>query len=80
MMQTRHYDYYSYQDLEKIVLSGTAEQIDIDTLGGWFEQYGSLYWNGESYEINSEFRLWPVYSEPDEYEDVEILGYELRRA
>lgn len=77
-MNVKHFHYYSYEELVAKATSADAEQIDIDTLGAWFRQHGWMYWNGESYEINREYRLFPVYSEPDENGDLEILHYEIR--
>lgn len=77
-MTTKHYDYYSYQELSKKALSANAKQVDIDTLGAWFESYGSAYWTGECYKIDAAHLLFPVYSEPNEDGDFEIVGYEIR--
>lgn len=76
-MKTNSFNYYSYDELRAKALSADAEQIDIDTLGEWFEEYGRDSWNGEYYDADG-YMVFPVYSEPDEFDDVTIIGYELR--
>lgn len=78
-METRTYNRYSYQELADKALKHGAEQIDIDTLGAWFEHYGTVYWNGEFFEIDSAHRLYPVAEMVDpETEDWRVVRYEIR--
>lgn len=68
--------YYDYQELENNAMNrGTQE--DLNALGEWFERFGSKFWNGESYKINSSYNLYPIYQEIDE-DNFEIIGYEIR--
>jgi hypothetical protein len=64
---------YNYADIKAAAVSG--DQTAINALGGWFERYGTSYWNGEYYDAD-QFRLFPVY-EADQA-DVKIIGWELR--
>ena len=67
---------YEYEELKSTALSEKTPEA-IAALAKWFEMFGSRFWNGESYEIDSGNALYPVYIEtaPDEYE---ISGYEIR--
>ncbi len=83
-MITNNYNEYSYAELLAAAISPDAKQIDIDTLGEWFEQYGSMFWNGEYYDASADGEptgsrcLYPVM-EWDEQEDCgTIVRYEFR--
>ena len=45
-MKTKSFTRYSYADLYAAATAPNAEQIDIDTLGAWFERYDWHDWNG----------------------------------
>lgn len=77
-MKTKNFDYYSFEKLYKKAISKKASQIDIDTLGEWFTQFGMMDWNGEFFNVDDVHELVPVYSDPDEAGDFEILHYEMR--
>lgn len=76
-MKTTNYNRYSYAELLGKATAPGAGQIDIDTLGAWFADFGTEYWNCEYYDADGS-RLFPIYSVPDEFGDVEITGYEFR--
>ena len=76
-METKRYGRYDYEELKKKAIAPSAPQIDIDTLGAWFDSYGNEYWNGEYYDVDG-LRLFPIMEEIDEYGDYEITGYEFR--
>lgn len=69
--------YYDYDKLVKRALNYNASQEDINALGEWFENHGTMYWNGEYFEIDTEHRLFPVYKEINEDEPI-LIGYEIR--
>lgn len=73
-MKTNDFNRYSYTELAAAAKAPDAQQIDIDTLGAWFEQYGTTYWNGEYYDADGD-RLIPVYEADGD--DFEIVGYTL---
>lgn len=75
-MTTNNFGCYDYNELLKKATAPNAEQIDIDTLGAWFSEYGTRYWNGEYYDADS-FRLFPVYDWDEETDQGEIVHYEL---
>lgn len=53
--------YYSFEQLKNKALNNNATQTDLLNLGEWFNNYGSQFWNGEYYEINSIYGLKPYY-------------------
>lgn len=55
-----------------------ASQDAIDALGEWMTSFGNSYWNGECFDIDDGLGLWPVYGEPNEDGDVELIRYEIR--
>ena len=67
---------YDYEDLVSKALSAKATQEDINALGEWFDRFGSEYWNGEYYEIDSNHNIFPVIQMVEE--DVfETVGWEI---
>lgn len=70
--------YYGYEQLRAAAVSKDATQSDINALGEWFAEHGSTYWNGEYYDAGDGMRIFPIYTEPNEYGDCEIVGYEFR--
>ncbi len=70
---------YDYEMLRAAATAPGATQEDINKLGEWFEQYGDMYWNGESFDADDELQVVriykPVEGSPGEFE---IVGYELR--
>ena len=75
-MKTNTYHAYSYKDLLEAATAPTATQVDIDTLGEWFREYGDCYWNGEHYDADG-LRVCPVYEWDEETDTGEIVRYEL---
>lgn len=55
----------------------TRTQEALENLACWCYAYGNC-WNGECYDIDDGYSLYPVYGEPDEDGDAEIIGYEIR--
>ena len=74
--------YYDYSDLIKCYTNNKTD-INLDSIGKWFELYGQDFWNGECYtceELNG--RLYPIfkdlgYSRSGLY-FYEQVGWELR--
>lgn len=78
-------NYYAYKELKKKALSEAASQEDVNKLGYWFEKFGSQFWNGESFFVEKDLELKPVYKpnypneisenslEPTQYE---LIGFE----
>lgn len=82
-MRTKNFNEYSYQELYRAATAPGAQQIDIDTLGAWFERYGMLdYWNGVCFNVDGRLCLYPIYGEGWEDHlddgDIDIIGYDLR--
>lgn len=76
MMATKPYNRYSYEDLRAAATAEDAQQIDIDTLGAWFHDYGGVYWNGEYYDADNGLRLRPVFEWDDELDQGHVVHYE----
>lgn len=76
-MKTVKFNRYSYEDLLKAATAPDAKQIAINTLGAWFDAYGSDYWNGECYDADG-MSLYPVIIWDDETDQGEVAGYEFR--
>jgi hypothetical protein len=70
--------YYEYEELRAAAAAPGANQADIDALGEWFNQHGSMYWNGEYYDADDGLRLYPVYKWDEELDQGELLRYEIR--
>jgi hypothetical protein len=69
--------YYQYFALASRALSYRATAADVEALANWFEWYGSEYWTGEYFRIDSNNRLYRVYEEIAE-DEWEVVGYEIR--
>lgn len=67
--------YYDYIELREKAING--DQNAVNELGEWFSNYGGMYWNGEYYDADDGYRLYPIYEEVDE-DDYELKGWELR--
>lgn len=68
---------YDFEELKEAALKYNATQEEINSLGKWFEMYGyAQYWNGEFFDIDGLYRLFPAYEKINE-DDYEIVGYEL---
>lgn len=77
-MNTRTFSRYSYSELRTAATSDDAQQIDIDTLGAWFDAYGQSYWNGEYYDADDGLRLFPIIKWDDDLDQGETVGFEFR--
>lgn len=69
---------YSYKELRAAAVAAGASQDAIDALDEWMTSFGNSYWNGECFDIDDGLGLWPVYGEPNEDGDVELIRYEIR--
>ena len=71
---------YDFEELKQKALNGGAKEIN--ALGEWFERYGVQCFNGEFYDVDNKYRLYPLYEmELDENGEIlqgEAIGYELR--
>lgn len=67
--------YYDYNELKTRAINGDKNAVN--ELGEWFRNYGNMYWNGECYDVDDGFRLYPIYEEVNEYVYA-LRGYELR--
>lgn len=69
---------YSYKELRAAAVAAGASQDAIDALGEWMTSFGNSCRNGECFDIDDGLGLWPVYGEPNEDGDVELIRYEIR--
>lgn len=72
-------EYEYYRDLEAAALH-IGRDKDLEALGEWFERFGSPFWNGECYKIDSTHDLYPIMEPDDEDEpdgDYHITGWEV---
>lgn len=76
-MKTKDFNRYSYTELKNKATAANATQEDIDTLGAWFEEYGTEYWNGECFAIDATRSLFPIYDIHSE-DEIEIAHYQIR--
>lgn len=53
--------YYDYKELREKATAQNATQSDIDALGELFVAYGADSWNGEYYDADDGFRLFPIF-------------------
>ena len=75
-MKTNSYNRYSYNELLDAATKYPVAQIDIDTLGAWFQEHAPEAWNGEYYDADG-LRVRPVYDCDDSADSGEIVHYEL---
>lgn len=68
---------YDYKELREKALK-TRSFKDCDNLAWWLDDNDPKSWNGESYNIGDGYRMFPIYSEPDEDGNVEYIGWEIR--
>ena len=67
---------YNYDELRKAAIEDPTPE-NLANLGEWFQDYGSSFWNGEYFDADG-YRLYPVYSDPDDSGNSDLLGYDLR--
>lgn len=77
MLNTKDFNRYSYAEFRARVEQPDAEQIDIDTLGAWFDEFGTEYWNGEYFDADG-LRVFPVVEWDEENDIGNIVQYEIR--
>ena len=68
---------YNYKELREKATAQNATAGDRLNLFFWFEAYGGSYWNGEFYDMDDGWRLYPVYEE-DEDGELELIDAEIR--
>lgn len=66
-----------YRELRVAALSPVATAGDRLALYEWMEQNCMSDWNGECFDIDDRYELWPVYDD-DEAEDAELIDAEVR--
>ena len=76
MYKIRQVDYYDYRELREKAFR-TKSQEDFNALGEWLERFNPWAWNGESYDIDGGYRLFPVYEDAGE-DEVKIVRWEAR--
>lgn len=70
---------YDYKELREKAIAFNATKEDRMALLEWFENYGTMYWNGESYDMDGGIRLFPIYELVDEeLEQYDIVDAEIR--
>lgn len=68
---------YDYAELREAAIKFNATTEEVNALGEWFERYGRDSWNGEYFDADDGYRLFPVYKEVDE-DEFELVGYEFK--
>lgn len=68
--------YYDYKELEIKALENPTKE-NLANLWKWFEQWGTSYWNGECYQVNQHYGLYPVFKITID-DDFEIVDYLLK--
>lgn len=76
-MKTNSFGRYDYAELLAAATDPNAQQIDIDTLGAWFERYGSMYWTGDDFDADGR-RLARVEEWDEDNDQGHVVGYEWR--
>lgn len=70
---------YNYEELKEKAMAVNATKEDRMALFNWFERHGNMYWNGECYNIENGYGLYPVYESYDEENDLsDIVDAEIR--
>lgn len=69
--------YYDYKELREKAVRFGAQQEDIDALGKWFDKYGIDYWNGDYFDADDNYHLYPIYEELGN-DCYEVNHYEFR--
>lgn len=75
----RRINRYSYKELRERAVSLDATKDDLKALAIWFERWGvedRSSWNGESWDIDDGYRLYPISEEVYEGE-FQVVGYEI---
>lgn len=68
---------YDYEELKDTYLSIPTSE-NLEKLANWYENYGGDSWNGEYFDDEYIGRIFRLYSEPNEDEEFDIIGYEVR--
>lgn len=68
---------YDYRELREKALAPDATFEAKANLAFWFDNYDPYEFNGESYDLGDGIAMRPVYGEPDENDDCQIVDYEI---
>ena len=68
---------YDYRELRERALAPDATFEDKASLARWFDNYDPYEWNGECYDLGDGISVRPVYGEPDENGNYQIVDYEI---
>lgn len=70
---------YNYEELKEKAMAVNATKEDRMALLNWFENYGNMYWNGECYNIENGYGLYPVCELYDEENNLfDVVDAEIR--
>lgn len=71
-------DRYAYEELKASALAPGATKEDRLNLYKWFDRYSDMYWNGECYDMDEGYSLYPVYEHDEENDQYEVVDAEIR--
>lgn len=68
---------YQYEALYQAAIKNPTQE-NLTELAEWFERYDMRDWNGEGWVMDKTRLLKPIWSEDlDEYDNYQLLGYEI---
>lgn len=68
---------YEYNELRKKAIAPSSTKEERLALYHWMENYAMTEWNGEYFDIDEGYRLYPVWAE-DEEGELDIVDAEVR--
>lgn len=68
---------YDYDELKNKALAPDATKADRLNLLDWFQNYGTMYWNGEYYDLDNGLRLYPIIEMDADAVQGEIIDAEI---
>ena len=73
----RVYGQWEGEEAHRNALADGATQADINALGRWLTRYGDYCWNSESYLVDPNTYLYPVYLSigDDDSDDIRYIGW-----
>ena len=60
-MELKDFDKESFEVLLAAAKAPDAKQIDVDTVGAWYECYGTKFWDGKGFVTGGGKRLVPLH-------------------
>ena len=69
---------YEYEELRAAALAPEATTEDRLALLEWFDRYDTADWNGEYYDMDDGYRLYPVYEHDEENDQYDVVDAEIR--